>query len=446
MIYRAFFALVITVSGSMITNQTSALAAGVGPVDVPKVTPPRVTPPKVPSPKVKTPKTALPELTQEVEQTLVQTAERANLQLPVVGTVVDLQGNPLFNEVEIEPGVRVIQHEWIGVINAKQQQHLKQLPIQIIATRDLSALGLITVRFKTKPELDSKDALEQVLPKGLMQKLERHHVYSSQTAKTSLNSSASALQSAKLRCNSPVKIGLLDTAIDQQHPAFKQQKIKAQNFVIEGAVTPKNHATAVAGVLIGNQEQLKPRLSKAELYSAEVFYARNDYSQGAALDALLQGLNWLASQNIPVINMSLTGPHNDILELAIKQLSKQKIALVAAAGNNGPAAPAAYPAAYKEVIAVTAVDEKGDIYRWANQGDYIDFAAHGVSVLTTQSPDKVGYESGTSLAAPVIAAAIGCGISEGKSLIDIVNRLKKDAKDLGAKGKDPVFGYGWLGY
>jgi subtilisin family serine protease len=294
--------------------------------------------------------------------------------------------------------------------------------------------------------LDSKEALEQLLPKGLMQKLERHHVYSSQTAHTSLTSSASALQSSKLHCNMPVKIGLLDTAIDLQHPAFKQQKIKAQNFVVEGAVTPKNHATAVAGVLIGNHEQLRPRLSKAELYSAEVFYARNEYSQGAALDALLQGLNWLAEQKAPVINMSLTGPHNDILELAIKQLSKQKIALVAAAGNNGPAAPAAYPAAYEEVIAVTAVDEKGEIYRWANQGDYIDFAAHGVSVLTTQSPDKVGYESGTSLAAPVVAAAIGCGISEGKLVSDIVIQLKKVANDLGAKGKDPVFGYGWLGY
>jgi hypothetical protein len=58
----------------------------------------------------------------------------------------------------------------------------------------------------------------------------------------------------------------------------------------------------------------------------------------------------------------------------------------------------------------------------------------------------VGYESGTSLAAPVVAAAIGCGISEGKLVSDIVIQLKKVANDLGAKGKDPVFGYGWLGY
>ena len=118
---------------------------------------------------------------------------------------------------------------------------------------------------------------------------------------------------------------------------------------------------------------------------------------------------------------------------------------MAAAGNEGPAAPAMYPAAYKKVVAVTATDVKQQIYRWANQGDYIDFAALGVNVLSAKAGGGEGHESGTSVASPVVAAAVACVYEQfGGQAEVILAYLAQQAVDLGQKGKDPVFGNGLI--
>ncbi|WP_351125486.1 S8 family serine peptidase, partial [Shewanella sp. T24-MNA-CIBAN-0130] len=83
------------------------------------------------------------------------------------------------------------------------------------------------------------------------------------------------------------------------------------------------------------------------LYSAEVFYRQSEYAQGATLFAIVEALNWLVSNKIPVINMSLTGPNNAILEASITAAIKQNVLIVAAAGNQGPASQPLYPGAYK---------------------------------------------------------------------------------------------------
>jgi subtilisin family serine protease len=80
---------------------------------------------------------------------------------------------------------------------------------------------------------------------------------------------------------------------------------------------------------------------------------------------------------------------------------------VAAAGNGGPGASAAYPAAYNdEVIAVTAVDRNQQLYDHANRGDYIDVAAPGVRIWTALPNNKEGALSGTSFAAPFVTAIV----------------------------------------
>ena len=160
---------------------------------------------------------------------------------------------------------------------------------------------------------------------------------------------------------------------------------------------------------------------------------------------LVRALNWLVEQKVIVINMSLAGPDNKILALAIQKTIQSGIAITAAAGNEGPAAPPAYPAAYPDVIAVTAVDNAQKIYRWANRGAYIDFAAIGVGVLTARSTGGLGKETGTSMAAPKVTAAVAC-IANGtqQPLPAMLEALKQHVIDLGAPGRDPVFGDGLL--
>ena len=120
--------------------------------------------------------------------------------------------------------------------------------------------------------------------------------------------------------------------------------------------------------------------------------------------------------------------------------------LVAAAGNGGKDAPPAYPAAHPDVIAVTAIDADGRIYKKANRGDYIDLAAPGVDVWAAKAGGGGSYRSGTSFAVPFVTAAIALEQSAmpNATAKQLLAKLRAGAQDLGAKGHDPVYGDGLL--
>ena len=94
---------------------------------------------------------------------------------------------------------------------------------------------------------------------------------------------------------------------------------------------------------------------------------------------------WIAG--VAVINLSLAGPDNPILERAISDASTAGIPLVAAVGNAGPRSVPLFPAGYDAVVAVTAIDRNERIYRRAVQGPHVDLAAPGVSIPTAASFD-----------------------------------------------------------
>jgi subtilisin family serine protease len=118
--------------------------------------------------------------------------------------------------------------------------------------------------------------------------------------------------------------------------------------------------------------------------------------------------------------------------------------IVAAAGNEGPYGPARYPAAYAEAIGVTAVARDSVVFRFANQGEHIDYAALGVDVPTALQDGSVGPGSGTSLAAPVVSAFIACAMARDDDPLHALAALDSKARDLGAPGADPVYGRGLL--
>ena len=157
----------------------------------------------------------------------------------------------------------------------------------------------------------------------------------------------------------------------------------------------------------------------------------------------MKGLNWLASQELSVINISLAGPDNRLLDTAIKALRERQVSLVAAVGNQGPAASPLYPAAYPEVLGVTAADASGKIYRWANRGEQVMFAGPGVSVPVADPDGGMVADSGTSLAAPVVAAALACHRADSTES-DAIDALIRKARDMGEPGRDTSFGHGFL--
>lgn len=115
--------------------------------------------------------------------------------------------------------------------------------------------------------------------------------------------------------------------------------------------------------------------------------------------------------------------------------------VVAAAGNNR-SDEAMYPAASPDTIAVTAVDASGRIYRQANFGAHIEFAAPGVDLYVAWS-EAGTYRSGTSFATPVVTALLARQSEHAPVDLDTARAaLRADARDLGPGGRDERFGFG----
>ena len=110
--------------------------------------------------------------------------------------------------------------------------------------------------------------------------------------------------------------------------------------------------------------------------------------------SLLKALEWMKANDVKLINMSFAGPRDELVKDEIEELSSKGITFVAAAGNEGPAAEPAYPAAYPQVIAVTAVTKDLHNYRYANRGDHIDVAAPGVDIWTAVPGGREGFTLG----------------------------------------------------
>jgi subtilisin family serine protease len=152
-------------------------------------------------------------------------------------------------------------------------------------------------------------------------------------------------------------------------------------------------------------------------------------------------LDWLLSKDIDVVNVSMAGPPNKLLELALKKFEERGIPVVAAAGNGGPSADPMFPAAYEDVIAVTAVDAQSKAFRLANRGSYVDLAAPGVDVRHLKPGNGYGTSSGTSFAVPFVSTAVAI-MKHQHPYSDPAKILFESAKDLGEPGKDDIYGYG----
>lgn len=243
-------------------------------------------------------------------------------------------------------------------------------------------------------------------------------------------------------CGAGTRIGLVDTAIDTMHPMLRGRQIQTREFLTTGnTASSAEHGTATAALLVGSNIGLVPG---AQLFAANIFRARDKETDTTA-EWVVLALNWLAENRVSVINLSLGGPRNLLVEAAVQRLLDTGVAVVAAAGNGGDSAPPVFPAAQVGVIAVTAIDANAQPYKRANRGDYIAFAAPGVDVWTA-TPGRDGvFVSGTSYAAPFVSAALAAARSTTKAAWPtVVKQLQTRARDLGDAGKDNTFGWGLI--
>ena len=238
------------------------------------------------------------------------------------------------------------------------------------------------------------------------------------------------------------RVGLIDSGVDGSHPVFRDAQIHP--WGCGGRALPSAHGTAVASLLVGQSTRFHGVLDKAELYAADVYC---NAPTGGAVDALAAAFSWLAEQRVAVINVSLVGPDNAALAQIVRALTSRGYLLVAAVGNDGPAAPPLYPASYPHVVGVTAVDGHRRVLIEAARGNQVMFAARGADMSAADMGGKYSSIRGTSFAAPIVAALLAQSVTspEVSSSNAAIDSLAQSAIDLGPKGRDLTYGYGLVG-
>lgn len=309
--------------------------------------------------------------------------------------------------------------------------------------------GALLARLRKPAALTMNQALQAVRDVASAEGSDFNHFYRSEQADECRGIDCPARQMinwpvAMPGCGPLPRLGMVDTGLNAEHDALAGARIKQLRNRDGRKKSDLLHGTAVAALLVGAADSRAPGLVPgAELVAVDAFH-RAGKDQRSDAYSLIRALDRLAEQGVRIVNLSLAGPANAALKAQVAQMEDAGILLIAAAGNTGPAAPPAYPAAYPRVVAVTAIDRRGQVYRRAARGEHIDLAAPGVDVWTAASISGARTKTGTSYAAPFVTAAAALMLQADPTIGNgrLRKRLLEGARDLGAKGRDPIFGAG----
>jgi len=259
-----------------------------------------------------------------------------------------------------------------------------------------------------------------------------------------------ATSSWAISTGDPVKVGVIDTGIDLKHPDLKANIKGGYNAInpLKSYTDDHGHGTHVAGIIaaLNNSIGVVGVGPNIDLYAIKVLNAKGS----GYLSDVIEGLDWAVANGIKVVNMSL-GTSQDVPSFreAIVRAYNAGVVIVAAAGNSGGAV--VYPAAYPEVIAVSATDKNNQIASWSSRGPEVDLAAPGASIYSTYKGQSYATLSGTSMAAPHVTGAAALIIDTKKCDLnldgvctpaEVQQRLEQTAIDLGDPGKDNLYGSG----
>ncbi len=249
------------------------------------------------------------------------------------------------------------------------------------------------------------------------------------------------LQAHQLAKGDNVRVAVINSAIDLKSPELAGS-IAGSFDTLKSPRKPHAHGTSVAG-LIAAHGQLTGVAPGARILAVRAFDPDAKGAQGSTFN-ILKGLDWSVQNKARIINMSFAGPADPALHRALQAADKRGIVLIAAAGNAGPKSPPLYPAAYEQVIAVSATDAEDKLLEQSNRGQQIALAAPGKDVLVALPDGGVEVSSGTSWSAAEVSGVAALLIQRDASLASgkLRDVLESTARDLGPKGRDPEFGYG----
>lgn len=296
----------------------------------------------------------------------------------------------------------------------------RQAGFEVLQRERLDELGIAVVRLRVPPRMSlarAEGELKKLLP-GATITADNLHLPSGMQ----VPGARGRPQPAAPPIGTPV--GLIDGA---PGPATKVGVVRG--FAL-GAPRASRHGSATASLLsLAGVE----RILVADVYGS-------DPAGGNAL-AISRGIDWLMGQGVRVISISLVGPRNALLGQAVASAQRRGVLFVAAVGNDGPAAPPAFPASYPGVVAVTGVDGRNRALIEAGRASHLDYAAPAADMLAADVTGRWARVRGTSYAVPLVAARAAAVLGNGEGVLSALNR---EAMDLGAKGPDAVYGRGLL--
>jgi len=240
-------------------------------------------------------------------------------------------------------------------------------------------------------------------------------------------------------------IAILDTGIAYNHPDLKGKILQGYNFIggNTNAADDQGHGTLVSGAaaaLSNNGIGVAGVAWNNLILPVKVLDSKGSGSHST----IANGITYAADNGARIINLSLGSTSGSrTLERAVNYAWNRNSILVAAAGNNGNST-LFYPAAYANVIGVSALNSSDTLPSWSSFGSHVSVSAPGVSILTTTVSGSYGYASGTSLASPLVAgvAALVAGSTPQLTNAEVRSIVESTATDLGAAGYDIYYGHG----
>lgn len=323
-----------------------------------------------------------------------------------------------------------LPREVVLIGHAEDVRTARRLGFRRLSTRRLTSGGvMVRLRIPSRtPIPEALTILRHAAPQALVTP---NSIYR--------GSQSSSATLTPRRSPAPVRLqgtlGIIDTGVDPNTLPVSNALLSQRAFAGPRSVA-RTHGSAVAAIAIENG---------VRVHIADVFGESTDGALAASAERIAAALDWMIANRVAVVNISVQGPSNAILEEMVRRAVDRGHIIVAAAGNGGPTARPTFPGAFDGVLAITAIDADGQPYIRANRGDYIDFAAFGVDVPVNLQNEAM-HVTGTSFAAPVIAARVAKDLRTPSPTraIAIIADLQRRADDLGEPGHDNIFGWGVL--
>ena len=347
--------------------------------------------------------------------------------------------------IEADPrGAAILRSELLAFSPSPEAlEKARAAGFSVVRERSLEGLGATILVLRAPAGMSTRRALRKLRTLDPEGAYDFNHLYSEsgdvQPVETPVPASASVSSSTD---GGGVKVGLIDGGVDVTHPVFHDASITTHGC--SGQPVVNAHGTAVGSLIIGRSEKFHGAAPGAALYAADVYCG---VPTGGAVDAVADAFAWLARERVPIINVSLVGPANVTLENIVRIVVARGHLVIAAVGNDGPAAPALYPAAYTGVVGVTAVDARQRALLEAGRGRQVDFAAPGADIAAASTTHAYAAVRGTSFAAPIVAGLLVGELPEPDQAAAerALATLARLAIDLGSPGVDSTYGHGLVG-